>query len=180
MIKLTAFLGLLLTVSTVSAANITCELQPFVADRDGFMMPTRGKILISTPVVEDEKKFDLTNCANSVTPLGLNLSLCAVTSNFVGGYEVSLIIKEHKQQLFTQSQAVFGTLKNNKGLIEITSHNDVLASFQQKLINAHIPNVVRFEGDSLELDEAIKKGFSKGILTHNQPVVVQIDSCQLK
>lgn len=168
---------MLLGTSNVFAQSLSCNLGVLLADKGGYLMPSEETLSITANVMSSHKT--LKDC-QKLNRGDLQISLCASEAKFVGGIEATLVIEGNNDENFpTIGKTILGTLKNGKGLMEISTVKPVLHTFNNKLEKAGITAEEFFEGDSIRLDNAVEEGLKKNVLTPNEPVIIYIDSCSI-
>ena len=169
---------MLIGTSNVFAQSLTCSVDVLLADKAGYLMPSEEKLSITTELVSDGVP-SIKKCQNESRG-NLQLSLCASEAEFIGGIKTALVIQVGSNpESLTVSSSLLGTLKNDKGLVEIISEKSVLTSLINKMFEAGIDVQMTLENDSASLDDSVKKGIEKGVLTPNEPVVISIGECKL-
>lgn len=177
--KIIGTLCLLTMSSTAFAASIKCNVNPLLADKAGYLMPVAKMTPLKTEI-QDAKNLKFEKCTPAKIE-GLSVTLCAVDSEFVGGYDVALFSTAGAvEETAVSSTSLLATLKNGKGLIVVNGVDNVLESFLSKTRAAGINSPTELTGDSLALDEAVKQGMEKGVLTPNEPVVLSLQDCSLE
>lgn len=177
---LLAVLTLTFISSASFAANIDCNLDVLLADKGGYLMPADKKISLTTEIISSNSEVDFLKQCQSVVEGNYRISLCAQEASFIGGYQVGVLISENDSEAFpTISSATLVTAKKDNRLKIIKEERQIILQIGDKLESADINIPSALEGDSLQVDEAVKKGINKGVLTPNEPVVISIDSCKL-
>jgi hypothetical protein len=153
-------------------------LDVLLADKAGYLMPSEENLSITTKLAS-ATKVSVKDCAK-VNRKNLQISLCANEADFIGGFSVSAIIQTGTEGEFsTISTSILATLKNGKGLTEISAERSVLSTFYEKLFTACINSPHTLEADSAFLDDSVKEGMNKGVLTPDEPVVISVGNCLL-
>lgn len=169
---------MLIGTSNVFAKTISCTVDILLADKAGYLMPSNENLSITTKLI-NEIDPSLKNCGN-INRGNLKISLCATETEFVGGISTALVIQAGQDDDFpTISTSLLATLKNGKGLTEVNRKKSVLNSFNDKILSAEINVQSELGEDSASLDEVVKQGMLKGVLSSNEPVVISIGECQL-
>lgn len=176
--KFFAILTLLTICSTGFAESITCKIETYLVGQAGVLMPAADNLLLTASIPEGQDR-KLESCAKYIVHQE-EISLCAFHAEFIGGYDVGIVVESKVQDMLpTVSQVTFGTLKNGKGLAAINSKSEILGDFSMKLLNAGIDSPQSIDEDSTALDEVIGLGLTKGILKVNEPVLFSVGDCHL-
>lgn len=162
--------------------RISCELEINTADRAGYLMPSSRSIIISGKLNDGNmlsKGLDayLSSCA-SQTALGMNVKLCASTTEFQGVYDVGLLIDGRDTS--TAASTTLGTSKaDGKSLLTMAATSAVTPEMVSRLSNAGIEVPDEMRGDSLQVDEALKAASKKGLIKGDEIVTVGIKGCAI-
>ena len=160
-----------------SLAPLTCEIGTLLARPTG-LMPSAQTIKL-TAALQDLKKSKIESCTKQVRG-EITLTLCAITAEFIGGFEAGLIVAQTAAPSeMAVSTSLFATRQNGRGLTEVNgSPAQVLSSVSDRLFAAGIQAPTELEGDSSPLDEAVKEGIAAGVLKVDEPVLFELRGCQ--
>ncbi|MBK7890934.1 MAG: hypothetical protein IPJ84_08835 [Bdellovibrionales bacterium] len=162
-----------------SFTPITCEIGTLLAGPTG-LMPSAQTFKL-TAALQDPKNSRIEHCAKQ-TQGEIKLTLCASTAEFVGGFEVGLIVAQAAapSEMSVASTSLLATRQNGRGLTEVNGGPaQVLSSVSERLFAAGIQAPTELKGDSSPLDEAVKEGIAAGVLKVDEPVLFELRGCQL-
>lgn len=177
-----AALAISATPALASGKKITCQLSINTADRSGYLMPSEETITVSGKVAEGNmlaRGLDafMASCSN-VQAKGLTLKLCSSSTDFVGLYDVGVLLEN--SGVTTAATALMGTLKSNgKSLDIINSTVAVSPEIVSRLSNANIEVPTEMQGDSVAVDDALEAASRKGLIKGDEIATVGIQGCAI-
>lgn len=184
-LSLTLLSSLILVTSAVQAKTMTCELGVLRASSGG-LMPANENIQFKDSVVIQDGHLNIDKCTQTQIT-DMKLSLCALEyKQTIGIYNVELLIEDVQSDLksqdtfdFTSAATLFATARNGSDLVDLKTESALTPQFIKKMNTAKIKFPDYKGGDSLMIDDAVKKAYKKGVLRESDIVTVDVRSCKL-
>lgn len=171
----TIFLSL---AANTFAESLNCYIRPMKALSSGVVPDDNNKLInLSVNIMTFDTHKETANLSELCSSSSLGdkkVELCAIESDFAGGYNININVYETGYEKPATSEYLVATSRTN-GLGLIRHKDLVLNSIYNKLSHFNVEVPESTEGDLTALDIAIRTGFSRGLIKKNEVVFYTLD-----